>query len=87
MIRESEMAPVDRPHSINYVHPNGREAMIDFEWGDPDDPIPEGLRITVKYAEDNIHNLHEKALYKSVEDAKKQGIKLATNMIDQADRL
>jgi hypothetical protein len=81
------MAPVDRPHSINYVHPNGREAMIDFEWGDPDDPIPEGLRITVKYAEDNIHNLHEKALYKSVEDAKKQGIKLATNMIDQADRL
>jgi hypothetical protein len=81
------MGPVDRPHPIDYVHPDGREAMIDFEWGDSGDPIPKGLRITVKYAEDNIHNFHEKAIYKSFEDARKQGIKLATNMIDQADRL
>lgn len=81
------MAPVDRPQPINYVHPNGREAMIDFEWGDSGDPIPKGLRITVKYSEDNVQNLHEKAIYKSFEDAKSQGVKLATNMIEQADRI
>jgi hypothetical protein len=86
-IWESEMAPVDRPDPISYVHPNGREAMIDFEWGDSGDPIPKGLRITVKYSEDNVQNLHEKAIYKSFEDAKSQGLKLATNMIEQADRI
>ena len=81
------MGSVDRPSPIDYIHPDGREAMIDFEWGDPADPIPKGLRITVKYAVDNIHNFHEKAIYKSFEDARKQGVKLATTMIDQADRL
>lgn len=81
------MAPVDRPQPISYVHPNGTEATIEFEWGEPGDPIPKGLRITVKYSRDNVQNLHEKARYKSFEDAKNQGIKLATNMIEQADRL
>lgn len=81
------MGLAGRPYAVNYVHPNGREAMIDFEWGDPDDPIPKGLRISVKYSEDNIQNLHEKALYKSFDDAKSQGLKLAANMIEQADKL
>lgn len=81
------MAPVDRPHSISFVHRNGEEAMIDFEWGDSNDPIPKGLRITVKYSEDYIQNLHEKAIYKSFEDAKSQGIQLATKMIEQAERI
>jgi hypothetical protein len=86
-ITESEMAPVDRPHPVNYRHPTGREATIDFEWGDPGDPIPKGLRITLKHSADYVQNLHEVAIYKSFDDAKNQGIKLAENMIEQANRL
>ncbi|VVO29565.1 hypothetical protein [Pseudomonas fluorescens] len=81
------MAPVDRPQPVNYQHPNGREATIDFEWADSGNPIPTGLRITVKHSADYVQNLHEVAKYKSFDDAKNQGIKLAKNMIEQADRL
>jgi len=81
------MAPVDRSQPVKYTHPDGREATIDFEWGDAADPIPKGLRITVTHSADYLQNLHEVANYKSFDDAKNQGIKLAKNMIEQADRL
>lgn len=81
------MAPVDRPQSVKYIHPDGREATIDFEWGDSADPTPTGLRINVKHSADYAQKLHEVANYKNFDDAKNQGLKLAKNMIEQADRL
>ena len=68
--------------TINYVHPDGVKAKIDFIWGAKVDPVPKGLRITIKFAGKKIHILQDEAVYSSFEEAKKQGIKLAARVFD-----
>jgi hypothetical protein len=75
-------ARVDQVSTVDYVHPGGVTAKIHFIWGATDDPVPKGLRITVKFAGKKIHILREKAVYRSFDEAKKQGIKLAAGVID-----
>lgn len=75
-------ARVEQVSTVDYVHPDGVTAKIDFIWGAADDPVPKGLRITVKLADRKIHILREKAVYRSFDEAKKQGIKLAAGVID-----
>lgn len=38
---------VDRPRPINYVHPNGGEAVIDFAWGADTDSVPVEVMVRV----------------------------------------
>ena len=75
-------ARVDQVSTVDYVHQDGATAKIDFIWGAADDPVPKGLRITVKFADRKIHILREKAVYRSFDEAKKQGIKLAAGVVD-----
>lgn len=72
----------ERPCSVDYTHQNGIKARIDFIWGAPDDPAPSGICVTVNFANENIRLIRENTVYKSFEEAMKQGIRLAEGVID-----
>lgn len=72
----------ERPHSVDYVHQNGIKARIDFTWGAPDDPVPKGICVTVNFANEDIRLIRERTVYISFEEAMRQGIRLAEDVID-----
>ena len=40
-----------RPYPVDYIHPTGEQAKIDFVWGDPKSVAPIGIVIWVKDGE------------------------------------
>jgi hypothetical protein len=39
---------VERPYPVEYLHPNGDKAKIDFIWGDPNSMSPVGITIWIE---------------------------------------
>lgn len=39
---------IERPYPVDYLHPNGDKAKIDFIWGDPNSMSPVGITIWIK---------------------------------------
>lgn len=68
---------VDRPYPVDYVHPNGTEAKIDFIWGRSDDDVPVGVRVWVKDGADELQLVREHGSWKSYEEARRYGMELA----------
>jgi hypothetical protein len=73
---------VDRPWPVDHEY-RGVPAKIDFQWGSPDDPVPKGLRISVKHEDNPVLFSREKAIYGSFDEAVAKGKKLAENEIDR----
>lgn len=71
-------AMVDRPYPVDYVHPNGSKARVDFIWGRPSDDIPVGVRVWVQDGDDDLQLVKEFGNWSSFEEARKFGIDLAT---------
>jgi hypothetical protein len=44
----------ERPYPVNYVHPNGNRAKIDFIWGEQNNPAPVGLCVWGKDGDEHI---------------------------------
>ncbi|MGA3682638.1 hypothetical protein [Pseudomonas graminis] len=74
--------PVDRPWPVDHEY-RGVPAKIDFQWGDPDDAVPKGLRISVKNDDSPVLYSRERAIYGSFDEAVAKGRKLAENEIDR----
>lgn len=73
---------VDRPWPVDHVY-RDVPAKIDFQWGNPDDPVPKGLRISIKHSENPVICSREKAAYSSFDAAVEKGKKLAEAEIDR----
>ncbi|MEE5120416.1 hypothetical protein V2K50_11235 [Pseudomonas alliivorans] len=69
--------PVDRPYPVDYVHPNGKEAKVDFIWGRSNDDVPVGVRVWVQDGDDDLLLVKEAGNWSSFEEARQFGIDLA----------
>ncbi|PBP76162.1 hypothetical protein CCL15_02085 [Pseudomonas syringae] len=79
--------PIDRPRSVTFNHPSGATAKIHFIWGMAHDPVPKGIRVEVKSKEGDIQVSHEKAIYRSFDQAVQQGTRLANVIIETSEPL
>lgn len=74
--------PVDRPCPVDYIHPDGTKAKIDFQWGAADNPIPRGIRVT--FDDPDLPGIHEEEVYASYEEARARGIKMTIEWIERS---
>lgn len=74
---------VERPYPVDYVHPNGRRAKIDFIWGKPDNPAPVGLRVWGRDGSNDVLLAKESWPWKSFDEAMRRGIRLATKWCER----
>lgn len=68
---------VERPHSVDYIHPNGEKAKIDFIWGDPKSMSPVGITIWIKDVNGYAKLGEEIGEWPTFADAMRRGIDLA----------
>ncbi|WP_166362504.1 hypothetical protein [Pseudomonas akapageensis] len=76
---------VERPYPVDFVHPNGKRAKIDFIWGMPDNPAPVGIRVWGREGHDDILLARESWSWKSFDEALRRGIRLATNWCERGN--
>lgn len=69
---------VERPYPVEYIHPNGVQATIDFMWGDPRNRSPVGIVIWLKKGKEQVKLGEELGEWNSYGDALRFGIALAS---------
>lgn len=69
---------VERPYPVDYIHPNGVQAKIDFIWGDPKNRSPVGIVIWLKEGDERVKLGEELGEWNSYGDALRFGIALAS---------
>jgi hypothetical protein len=72
---------VERPYPVDYIHPNGSQAMIDFIWGDPKNLSPIGITIWLKTGEDRVKLGEEMGEWRTYGEALRFGIALANQWL------
>lgn len=73
----------ERPYPVNYVHPNGNRAKIDFIWGEQNNPAPVGLCVWGKDGDEHILLSQENWQWGTFDDAMMRGIRLATKWCER----
>lgn len=73
----------DRTGPVDYVHPNGERATIDFLWGEPTSSAPIGIVILLKDGEKPIKLGEEIGTWSTFGEARRRGIELATRWIQR----
>lgn len=68
---------VERPHPVDYIHPNGEVAKIDFIWGDSENMSPIGITIWLKDENGYAKLGEEIGEWPTFADAMRRGIDLA----------
>lgn len=72
-----------RPSPMEYVHPNGMRAKIEYRWGEGDPTFPIGLRIELNL-KSYSQVLEETALYYDLDELKSHSLRLAKELIERA---
>lgn len=72
---------VERPYPMDYDHPNGEKAKIDFVWGDPESMTPIGIIILIKYRESYVKLGESTGKWSTFGEAKARGFELAFQLI------
>ncbi|WP_286751530.1 hypothetical protein [Pseudomonas sp. UBA2522] len=72
---------VDRPWPVDYEY-RGVSAKIDFVWGQPENPVPRGLRVSVQHPDSVVLSTRETADFSSFEEAVERGQQMAKVQID-----
>ena len=75
------MALVDREWPVDYEHPDGTKAKIDFGWGADSDPVPRELRIEVLTTDGMLHRFDEKAIWNSFAAAVQRGKEIVDQFV------
>ncbi|MGS0737258.1 hypothetical protein ACVBEG_11940 [Pseudomonas sp. GG8] len=70
-----------RPYPVDYIHPTGEQARIDFTWGAPQKVAPIGIIIWVKDGEGYAKLGETTGEWQTFRDAKLHGIELASKLI------
>jgi hypothetical protein len=68
---------VERPYPVDYIHPNGEQAKIDFIWGDPKSMAPIGITIWLRAGNDSVKLGEEMGEWRTFGEALRHGINLA----------
>lgn len=66
---------------MDYTHPTGEEAKIDFIWSDPQSITPVGIIIWLKDGESYVKLGEATGKWESFREAKSRGIELAFKLI------
>jgi hypothetical protein len=72
---------VDRPWPVNYEY-RGISSQIGFAWGQPDNPVPIGLRVSVQHPDRVVLTTRETSEFSSFEQAVERGQQMAKVQID-----
>ncbi|MNB98847.1 hypothetical protein D3C76_344920 [compost metagenome] len=73
----------DRPYPMEYIHPNGMTAKIQYRWGEGDPTFPIGLRIELDL-KSYRQVLEETATYCNLDELKSHSLRLAKELIERA---
>ncbi|WP_223458239.1 MULTISPECIES: hypothetical protein [unclassified Pseudomonas] len=74
---------VERPYPVDYVHPNGKQAKIDFMWGEASNSAPLSLTVWLKDGESFVRLGEESGIWKTFGDARRRGIELAVKLLSR----
>ena len=72
---------VERPYPVDYIHPNGEQAKIDFIWGDPKSMSPIGITIWLKAGKDWVKLGEEMGEWCTYGEALRFGIAIANQWL------
>jgi hypothetical protein len=72
---------VERPYPMDYDHPNGEKAKIDFIWGDPKSMTPIGIIIFIKYGESDVKLGEATGRWPTFGEAKVRSLELAFQLV------
>ncbi len=73
----------ERPYPVNYVHPNGNRAKIDFIWGAQNNPAPVGVCVWGKDGNEHVLLSKEDWPWSTFDEAMMRGIRLATKWCER----
>jgi len=76
---------VKRPRAIDYLHPNGQEAKIDFMWGDEKSLCPTGITIWLRVGPRYINLGNEFGRWSTYGEATRYGISLAYEWLSRQE--
>lgn len=77
---------MERTNAVDYVHPNGKRAKINFIWGKPSNPAPVALRVWGREGENDILLAKENWPWSSFDEALRRGVGLATKWCEHTGR-
>lgn len=72
---------VERPYPVDYTHPTGEQAKIDFIWGDPKSMTPIGIIILIRYGESYVKLGEATGKWPTFGEANVRGIELAFQLV------
>lgn len=72
---------VERPYPVDYIHPNGEQAKIDFIWGDPKSMAPIGITIWLDAGSERVKLGEDMGEWNTFDEARRHGIALATKWL------
>jgi hypothetical protein len=75
----------ERPYPVDYVHPNGRKATIDFIWGEPDSSTPRVIIVWLNECGRYVRVGGESGTWKTFGDARRCGIELAARLLGRGN--
>ncbi|UVJ46361.1 hypothetical protein NVV94_13000 [Pseudomonas sp. LS1212] len=76
---------MDRPLPVDYVHPSGEQAKIDFIWGEPNNAVPVVISIWLKTGETYVKLGMESDTWNTFGEARQRGIELATKWLERGN--
>jgi len=71
----------ERPGPLNYLHSNGKEATIEFAWGEMGNLVPEGIRLRVEGR--IVCSESSGGTWRCFADAKRRAQQMAANWFDR----
>lgn len=73
----------ERPLPVDFIHPNGGRARIEFTWGDPKKNVPTEISVWIKVGESYVKLGKKSCEWNTFREAKIYGTDLALKYLSR----